>query len=309
MKRIGVTGGAGFIGSNLLRTLSLDENEVIVVDDLTTGKQENLEGLSLKFIQGSITNKTLLEKVFANADVVVHLAARGSVPRSIEDPVATHDVNVKGTLNVLETCRQNNSHLIFTSSSSVYGSNIDLPKNEKMWMRPLSPYAASKLSGESFVNSYITSYGMRSTALRLFNVFGPLQRPDHEYAAVLPKWIWKAINGEEIELHGDGSQTRDFTYVKNVCEVINFAIFNNVYDNGFINLAFGNKISLLEVIELLRLDFPDLKVKKLESRLGDVRDSQNDPSKLLSLFPDIRSTSFEQGFKETVAWLKGKSKN
>lgn len=309
MKRIGVTGGAGFIGSNLLRTLSLEDNEVIVVDDLTTGKQENLEGLRLKFIQGSITDKTLLEKAFANADVVVHLAARGSVPRSIEDPVATHDVNVKGTLNVLETCRQNNSHLIFTSSSSVYGSNIDLPKNEKMWMRPLSPYAASKLSGESFVNSYITSYGIKSTALRLFNVFGPLQRPDHEYAAVLPKWIWKAINGEEIELHGDGSQTRDFTYVKNVCEVINFAIFNNIYDNDFINLAFGNKISLLEVIELLRLDFPDLKVKKLENRLGDVRNSQNDPTKLLSLFPDIRSTSFEQGFTETIAWLKGKLRN
>ena len=309
MKRIGVTGGAGFIGSNLLRTLSLEENEVIVVDDLTTGLQENLEGLNLKFIQGSITNKTLLDKVFANADVIVHLAARGSVPRSIEDPVATHDVNVKGTLNVLETCRQNNSHLIFTSSSSVYGSNIDLPKIEKMWMRPLSPYAASKLSGESFVHSYISAYGLRSTALRLFNVFGPLQRPDHEYAAVLPKWIWKAINGEEIELHGDGSQTRDFTYVKNVCEVIDFAIFNNIYDNDFTNLAFGNNISLLQVIELLRSDFPELRVKKLENRLGDVRDSQNDPSKLMSLFPNIQPTSFEQGFKETVAWLKGKLRN
>lgn len=309
MKRIGVTGGAGFIGSNLLRTLSLEENEVIVVDDLTTGLQENLEGLNLKFIHGSITNKTLLDKVFANADVIVHLAARGSVPRSIEDPVATHDVNVKGTLNVLETCRQNNSHLIFTSSSSVYGSNIDLPKNENMWMRPLSPYAASKLSGESFVDSYISAYGLRSTALRLFNVFGPFQRPDHEYAAVLPKWIWKAINGEEIELHGDGSQTRDFTYVKNVCEVIDFAIFNNIYDDDFTNLAFGNNISLLQVIELLKSDFPELRVKKLENRLGDVRDSQNDPSKLLSLFPNIRPTSFEQGFKQTVAWLKGKLRN
>lgn len=246
----------------------------------------------------------MITKAFKDVDVVVHLAARGSVPRSIEDPIATHTVNVEGTLNILEICKQNKSHLIFTSSSSVYGSNIDLPKHEKMWMHPISPYAASKLSSESFINAYISSYQLKATTLRLFNVFGPRQRPDNYYAAVLPKWIWSAMHNEELVLYGDGSQTRDFTYIKDVCNVISYAISNQIWDSSPTNLAFGNKISLDSVIDLLKVKFPELSVRRSPARLGDVQDSQSDPSKLIKLFPDIQPVSFEQGLDETINWLK-----
>lgn len=304
MKKIVVTGGAGFIGSNLLRTLDLEANQVVVIDDLSSGLKTNISNLNLDFVEGSITNKKLIESVLENADVIVHLAARGSVPRSIKEPITTYRVNVEGSLNILESCRSNNSHLIFISSSSVYGSNPTIPKNEKMWMQPLSPYAASKLSGEAFVNAYTSTYGIRTTPLRLFNVFGPRQRPDSEYAAVLPKWIWKALNNEEIEIYGDGNQTRDFTYVGTVCEVISTAINREIYNNQFTNLAYGNSISLLKVIEIMRKEFPSIQIKHLPRRLTDIQDSQNDPSQIKSLFPHIVAIDFETAFHETLKWLK-----
>ena len=304
MKKIAVTGGAGFIGSNLVERLLSKGHEVTVVDDLSTGLKSNLDLNKITFHELSLTNRDGLAKALNGVDAVVHLGARGSVPRSLKNPIATHDVNATGTLNVLEAARSNGAQVIFSSSSSVYGRNGQLPKDESMWLSPLTPYAASKLAAEGYVQAYGAAYEVPVTLLRFFNVFGPKQRPDHEYAAVLPKWIWKAMNNEAIDVYGDGSQTRDFTYVRTVLDVIEDAINRGVRTEGAVNLAYGNRISLLTTIDLLKAHFPDLKVNFIDIRPGDVKDSQNDPVLLKKLFPDVTPTEFPVALSETVNWLK-----
>ncbi len=304
MKKIAVTGGAGFIGSNLVERLLSKGHEVTVVDDLSTGLKSNLDLGKITFHELSLTNRDGLEKALSGADAIVHLGARGSVPRSLKNPIATHDVNATGTLNVLEAARSNGAQVIFSSSSSVYGRNGQLPKDESMWLSPLTPYAASKLAAEGYVQAYGAAYEVPVTLLRFFNVFGPKQRPDHEYAAVLPKWIWKAMNNEAIDVYGDGSQTRDFTYVRTVLDVIEDAINRGVHTESAVNLAYGNRISLLTTIDLLKGHFPDLKVNFLGNRPGDVKNSQNDPVLLKKLFPSVVPTEFELALNETVNWLK-----
>jgi UDP-glucose 4-epimerase len=205
---------------------------------------------------------------------------------------------------VLEAARSNGAHVIFSSSSSVYGRNGQLPKDESMWLSPLTPYAASKLAAEGYVQAYGAAYDVPVTLLRFFNVFGPKQRPDHEYAAVLPKWIWKAMNNEAIDVYGDGSQTRDFTYVRTVLDVVDDALNRGVRTEGAVNLAYGNRISLLTTIDLLKAHFPDLKVNFQGDRAGDVKNSQNDPVLLKKLFPTVVPTKFEEALNETVNWLK-----
>ena len=304
MKKIAVTGGAGFIGSNLVERLLSKGHEVTVVDDLSTGLKSNLDLNKITFHELSLTNRDGLAKALNGVDAIVHLGARGSVPRSLKNPIATHDVNATGTLNVLEAARTSGAQVIFSSSSSVYGRNGQLPKDESMWLSPLTPYAASKLAAEGYVQAYGAAYEVPVTLLRFFNVFGPKQRPDHEYAAVLPKWIWKAMNNEAIDVYGDGSQTRDFTYVRTVLDVIEDAINRGVRTEGAVNLAYGNRISLLTTIELLKGHFPDLKVNFIDIRPGDVKDSQNDPVLLKKLFPDVTPTEFPVALSETVNWLK-----
>ena len=307
MAKVAVTGGAGFIGSNLVRILNEQNHEITVIDDLSTGLRSNLDGQNVTFHQISITDRDLLKSALKDVEVVIHLAARGSVPRSVKDPIATHWVNTVGTLNILEICREQNAHLIFSSSSSVYGANLSLPKNEKMWMQPLSPYAASKLSAEAFVSAYSSTYDLKTTSLRFFNVFGPRQRPDHEYAAVLPKWIWKILHKEPIELHGDGTQTRDFTYIDTVCDVIKYAISEKVCGPEVINLAYGNNISLNEVLEKLRERTGSIEVRNMPTRVGDVKDSQNDPTFIKSLFPNIQPVNFDFAFEKTFEWLQSQA--
>jgi UDP-glucose 4-epimerase len=304
MKKIAVTGGAGFIGSNLVERLLFKGHEVSVVDDLSTGLKSNLDLNKITFHELSLTNRDGLAKALNGVDAIVHLGARGSVPRSLKNPIATHDVNATGTLNVLEAARSNGAHVIFSSSSSVYGRNDQLPKDESMWLSPLTPYAASKLAAEGYVQAYGAAYEVPVTLLRFFNVFGPKQRPDHEYAAVLPKWIWKAMNNEAIDVYGDGSQTRDFTYVRTVLDVIEDSINRGVRTEGAVNLAYGNRISLLTTIDLLKVHFPDLKVNFIDVRPGDVKNSQNDPVLLRKLFPSVVPTEFEIALNETVNWLK-----
>ena len=304
MKKIAVTGGAGFIGSNLVERLLSHGHEVTVVDDLSTGLKSNLDLAKVTFHELCITDRDGLAKAVKGVDAIVHLGARGSVPRSIKNPIATHDVNATGTLNVLEAARGNGAHVIFSSSSSVYGRNDQLPKDESMWLSPLTPYAASKLAAEGYVQAYGAAYEVPVTLLRFFNVFGPKQRPDHEYAAVLPKWIWKAMNNEAIDVYGDGSQTRDFTYVRTVLDVVDDALDRGVRTEGAVNLAYGNRISLLTTIELLKGHFPDLKVNFQGDRPGDVKNSQNDPVLLKKLFPGVVPTKFEEALNETVNWLK-----
>jgi len=301
-----ITGGAGFVGTNLAIKLLEIGNEVKIFDDLSTGLAQNIPK-DAHFIEASILDIDKLQGAAKDIEVIVHLGARGSVPRSIKDPVATHNVNSTGTLNVLEAARNNGSHYIFSSSSSVYGSNMKLPKNEDMVLRPITPYAASKMSGEALSLAYSKSYALPISTFRFFNIFGPWQRPDHEYAAVLPKWISKCLSGDEIEIFGDGEQTRDFTYVGTVVQIITSSILNKVLHPEPVNLAYGNKISLNQVVELLRKTFPDLKVKYLSSRKGDVLHSENDPKLLKTLYPDITVDSFKTSLHETINWFKNLS--
>ena len=298
-----VTGGAGFVGTNL--TLSLLEHgyDVKIFDDLSTGLEQNIPK-DAEFINASILDTSKLNNAIKECEVVVHLGARGSVPRSIKDPIATHDVNSSGTLNVLEAARTSGSHYIFSSSSSVYGSNMTLPKSEDMVLKPLTPYAASKMSGEALSLAYAKSYELPVSTFRFFNIFGPWQRPDHEYAAVLPKWISKCMKGNEIEIFGDGEQTRDFTYVGTVVNVIMDCISNKILHPEPVNLAYGNNISLNQVTELLKHSFPDIKFKYLPQRNGDVLHSKNDPKLVKSLYPNINVEKFETSLQKTINWFK-----
>jgi UDP-glucose 4-epimerase len=301
-----ITGGAGFVGTNLAIKLLEIGYEVKIFDDLSTGLSQNIPKES-EFIESSILDIDKLQNATKNTDVIVHLGARGSVPRSIKDPVATHSVNSTGTLNVLEAARDNGSHFIFSSSSSVYGSNMKLPKNEDMVLRPITPYSASKMSGEALSLAYSKSYALPISTFRFFNIFGPWQRPDHEYAAVLPKWISKCLSEDVIEIFGDGKQTRDFTYVGTVVQIITNCILNRILHPEPVNLAYGNKISLNQVVELLRMNFPDLKVKYLPPRQGDVLHSENDPKLLKTLYPDVTVDSFKTSLQETINWFKNLS--
>ena len=298
-----VTGGAGFIGTNLTLGLLNSGYEVKVLDDLSTGLKQNISK-DAEFINASILEISQVTKAIEDCEVVVHLGARGSVPRSIKDPVATHNVNSTGTLNVLEAARTFQSHYIFSSSSSVYGSNMILPKNEEMVLRPITPYAASKMSGEGLSLAYAKTYELPVSTFRFFNIFGPWQRPDHEYAAVIPKWISKCMNGDEIEIFGDGEQTRDFTYVGTVVNVIIDCISNKILHPEPVNLAYGNNISLNQVTQFLKNGFPDLNVKYLSQRAGDVLHSKNDPKLVKSLYPNINVEKFETSLQETINWFK-----
>lgn len=304
MKKVAITGGAGFIGSNLAASLIAKGHEVTIIDDLSTGLIANIDRKNSDFKKLSITDASKLKKALKGAETIFHLGARGSVPRSIKNPVATHEVNATGTLNVLEAARESGSHVIFSSSSSVYGRNMQLPKEEKMWLGPMTPYAASKLAAEGYVESYGTSYEIPVTLLRFFNVFGPRQRPDHEYAAVIPKWIWLAMQGKPVDLYGDGTQSRDFTYVKTVVDIAISAMENKVTTQGAVNLAYGNRIFLSEVVNLLRDEFPNLEVNSLPIRAGDVKESQNSPELLKSLFPNVMPYQFKDALKETINWLR-----
>ena len=298
-----VTGGAGFVGTNLTLSLLDHGYDVKIFDDLSTGLKQNIPK-DAEFINASILDTSDLNNAIKECEVVVHLGARGSVPRSIKDPIATHDVNSTGTLNVLEAARNSGSHYIFSSSSSVYGSNMTLPKSEDMVLRPLTPYAASKMSGEALSLAYAKSYELPVSTFRFFNIFGPWQRPDHEYAAVLPKWISKCIKGDEIEIFGDGLQTRDFTYVGTVVNIILSCISKKILHPEPVNLAYGNNISLNQVLELMKLNFPTLKVKYLPPRKGDVLHSKNDPKLIKSLYPDITLDKFEVSLQKTIDWFK-----
>jgi UDP-glucose 4-epimerase len=304
MRKVAITGGAGFIGSNLSVRLLSEGHEVVIIDDLSTGLLSNVNQEKSTFQRISITDSKSLSGAIKDCDIIFHLAARGSVPRSIKNPVATHEVNATGTLNVLEVARTTGAHVIFSSSSSVYGRNMQLPKNEAMWLGPITPYAASKLSAEGYVQAYGSAYNVPVTILRFFNVFGPRQRPDHEYAAVLPKWIWLAMQGMPIDVFGDGTASRDFTYVGTVLDVAITAMKEKITTEGAINLAYGNRILLNDVIAILKRHFPKLQVDYKENRLGDVKESQNEPMLLNSLFPAVTPKPFEDALAETVDWLK-----
>ena len=302
--RVLVTGGAGFIGVNLIRRLLRDGVDVVILDDLSSGLASNIEDLSVDSRSGSLVHAADVSKAAEGCTHVVHLGARGSVPRSLRNPIATHEVNATGSLNVLEACKENGAHLVFSSSSSVFGASPVVPKREDVLTAPLTPYAASKLAAEAYIQAYQHSYGVSALTLRFFNVYGPWQRPDHDYAAVIPKWIWKAMHREEIVINGDGSITRDFTHVDDVVEVIVRSVNGRIEHPSPVNLAFGRPISLMEVVDELRDHFQGITTVFDSPRAGDIQHSENDPTLLNELFPGIKPRPFHEGFASTVSWLR-----
>jgi len=301
-----VTGGAGFIGANLCRRLSSTGNAVVAFDDLSTGDVDNLRDLDVRFVEGTILDPTALDGALRDATAVVHLAARPSVPRSIADPMASHLANATGTVEVLEAARRaGNPHVIVASSSSVYGANPTLPKHEDLATLPLSPYAASKLATESYALAYQRSFGVPALAFRFFNVFGPLQTAGHAYAAVVPAFIDAALRGEALAVHGDGKQSRDFTFVDTVTEVIADAIARGVTSPTPVNLAFGTRTDLLTLIAELELVLgTSVAVEHVETRAGDVKHSQADSTRLQELFPDVVPTALPDALRATVDWFR-----
>jgi UDP-glucose 4-epimerase len=307
--RVLITGGAGFIGSNLARAALAEGHEVVVLDDLSTGYAGNLDGLAVRFHEGSVNDRDVLDAALEDVDAVVHLAALGSVPRSILDPAATHHVNATGTLSVLEGARRADvRHVVMSSSSSVYGLNPALPKSEREWVRPLSPYAVSKLAGEQYVLAYQQSFGLETLAFRFFNVYGPRQMPGHAYAAVVPVFLDAMLRGRPVPVHGDGLQSRDFTYVGTVCGVLLDAVTRRVSHPEPVNLAFGTNTTVaalvaeLELVSGLAGD-----VVHQPSRPGDVRASQADNRVLVALFPSVEPVPLRDGLTETLAWFKERS--
>lgn len=313
--RVVVTGGAGFIGANLCRRLAR-AHDVIALDDLSTGDRANLDTVDARLIVGSILDPASLDDAFDGVEAVVHLAARPSVPRSLADPMASHLANATGTVEVLEAARRAAGtsgrgvmpHVVLASSSSVYGANETLPKHEDLAPAPLSPYAASKLATESYALAYQHSFGLDALAFRFFNVFGPLQSAGHAYAAVVPAFVDAALAGEPVTIHGDGRQSRDFTFVDTVTDVIADAVERRVTSRRPVNLAYGSRTDLLTVVALLEeiLGEP-LPVRHVDARAGDVRHSQADSTQLQKLFPDVTPVPLEAGLRATVAWFRSLS--
>lgn len=304
--RVLVTGGAGFIGSNLVRELAQRPHvsSIVVIDDFSTGFRENLDGTDVEVIEGSILDHEALRKAARHADSVVHLAALGSVPRSIENPVRSHEVNATGTLMVLQAAREfGNAHVVLASSSSVYGANRQLPKVETMRCQPMSPYAVSKLATEAYAEAFAEVYGLPVLPFRFFNVFGPRQRAGHVYAAVIPVFLDAAISGQRLPINGDGTYSRDFTFVGTVATILADAVVNHI-SAGATNLAFGTRTTLLGLVKALSgVMETKLEVDFRPARPGDVPHSQAADTQLRALFPDVVPTPLEEGLRSTHAWM------
>lgn len=303
-----VTGGAGFIGSNTVDELVRRGHSVVVLDDLSAGKEENLADVRSKitFVKGSINDTEAIQKAIHQAEYVIHLAARASVPRSVKDPLETNRVNVEGTLNVLVAARDNRvKRFVFAASSSAYGETPELPKAEAMQPKPISPYGVSKYVGELYASVFGRCYGLETVCLRYFNIFGPRQDPDSPYSGVLSRFATAFLADEPPLVYGDGEQTRDFTYVDNAVQANLLACEATGAVGQVFNVGTGTRVSLNRTIELLR----EIAGKRLEAqfeppREGDIRDSQADISKAREILGYEPGVGFEQGLERTYAWYQ-----
>lgn len=308
MARYLVTGGAGFIGSNIAEELVSRGEETIVFDNLSTGHEKNIEHIagSIEFIEGDIRNPDELAAALKGVDYVLHQAALASVPRSIEEPLLVNDVNVNGTLNLLEQARLAKVKcVVYAASSSAYGETEKLPKTEDIMPQPLSPYAISKLVGEYYCSVYSKVYGLPTIAIRYFNVFGPRQDPKSQYAAVIPIFVNHLLRNERPVIYGDGEQSRDFTYVKNVVNANILAANCGKAAGQMVNVACGTKYTLNGLFNKLReLIGGEIEPHYSEVRPGDVKHSHADISKARELFDYSVEVPFEEGLERTVDWYR-----
>ncbi|HRZ67581.1 MAG TPA: SDR family oxidoreductase [Candidatus Omnitrophota bacterium] len=310
MARYLVTGGAGFIGSNITDELVRRKQEVRVFDDLSSGSKDNLKAVmnEIEFIEGDIRDAALLKKSLKGCDYVIHQGALRSVPKSMTNPGLYDEVNVMGTLNVLSAAAENKvKRVVFASSSSVYGDSEKLPQSEDQIPQPVSPYAATKLAGEHYCRVFAKSYGLETVALRYFNVFGPRQSLESEYAVVIPKFITCILGGEQPPVHGDGKQSRDFTYVDNVVDANLTAATREGVSGEVFNVACGKGYNLLDLIRVINeITGKDVLPRFEASRPGDVKHTLSDITRMkerLKLDPKV---DFIQGLRKTVEYFSVK---
>jgi nucleoside-diphosphate-sugar epimerase len=300
-----VTGGAGFIGSHLTEELARRGHRVRVVDNLVTGNRRNLEHVpGIEFVEGDLADPAVAAQAVAGVDIVLHQAAIPSVPRSIEDPIASHRANVDGSLNVLVAASKAGvRRLVFAGSSSAYGNTPTLPKHEEMPTSPLSPYALQKVTVEQYCRLFTRLYGLETVTIRYFNVFGPRQDPSSQYSGVISQFIAAATAGTRPVVHGDGGQTRDFTYVANVVDGVLRAAEADGVAGEVINVANGQRTSLLELLAAIgRLAEVTLDPLFRPARPGDVRDSLADVSKAQRLLGYVPGVGLEEGLRRTLDW-------
>ncbi len=303
-----VTGGAGFIGSHIVDALVNNGDKVCVLDDLSSGRRENLEGTAdkINFVEGDIRDKAVVSKVMDGVDYVLHQAALRSVPKSFGNPKLYNDVNINGILNILEVAKEAKvKRVVFASSSSVYGKAERFPQREDFYPLLISPYALTKLAGEYYCRIFSEIYGLESASLRYFNVFGPRQSLENQYAVVIPKFITCMLKDESPPIHGDGKQTRDFTYVENVVQAnIKAATAPDIKCDVF-NVACGRSFSVLDIVRYVnKILKKDIKPKFTPVRAGDVKDTLADIKKAKKLIKFNPETGFEEGLVKTVEFFR-----
>ena len=303
-----VTGGAGFIGSNTVDELVRRGHSVVVLDDLSSGKEDNLAELRNKitFIKGSITHIEVVRKAMYEAEYVLHLAARTSVPRSVKDPIETNKINIDGTLNVLVAAKELKvKRVVFAASSSAYGETPTLPKVETMQPQPISPYGVTKFVGELYGQTFGRCYGLENVSLRYFNIFGPRQDPSSPYSGVLAKFCTAFLEDTQPVVFGDGEQTRDFTYVENAVQANLLACEAPNVSGKVFNVGVGGRVSLNAVLrELGKITGKKLEAKYDPPRDGDIRDSQADISQAREFLGYDPQVTFEDGLARTFQWYR-----
>ncbi|MFH1778087.1 MAG: SDR family oxidoreductase [Candidatus Omnitrophota bacterium] len=303
-----VTGGAGFIGSNIAEQLAEKGNKVIIIDNLESGKLENIETFkdTVEFVKGDIRDRKLLDKILPGVEYISHQAALRSVPKSLDNPQSYNEVNIAGTLTLLEAARDARvKRVVFASSSSIYGDTEILPQTEDILPKLISPYALSKLAGEYYCRIFTKNFGMETVSLRYFNVFGPRQSLENEYAVVIPKFITCMLRDESPPVHGDGLQSRDFSYIDNVVLANILACKANNVAGEVFNIACNERHTVLDIIKVTNMILgKDINPIHEPPRKGDVRHTEADISKAKKLLNYKPSVGFEEGIKKTIEYFK-----
>jgi UDP-glucose 4-epimerase len=308
MSLCAVTGGAGFIGSHVVRALLARGHRVRVLDDFSTGRRQNLVEIErdIELVEGDICNRETVRRCLAGVEAVFHLAARASVPRSVAEPEQANEINVTGTLNLLVAARDAGAQrFVYSASSSAYGDTPTLPKREDMTPRPLSPYAVSKLAGEHYCSCFATCYGLQTLSLRYFNVFGPRQDPQSQYAAVIPAFVTRMVRGARPIIFGDGEQSRDFCFVENVVNANLAALAAEKVSGECVNIACGERTTLNEIVRLINGHLgTSIEPEYQAPRVGDVRHSLADVSLARRVIGYEPQVMFAEGLRRSLEWYQ-----